>query len=247
MPIRTAHQREQHDQPDRSGQDGRATRWRGQHDRRRAQFVDAALRAIAEHGADVSTEQIAEQAGVARTRLYKHFTDAGELQRAIAQRAAAMITEELEPVWNPQGTPAQMIATAVDTHLRWLTEHSELHRYLTRHALTTQAPGTSGCVDVQTAIGVHLTGMFHGYLSQFGLDPRPAETVAFGIVGYVESATTRWLESEGTITQDELAGLLTSAIWTLLDMQLRIGGVELDPDRPLPPLSTPAAPSAERD
>lgn len=239
VPTPTAARREQHDPPDRHGQDGRATRWRGQHDRRRAQFVDAALRAIAEQGADVSTEQIAEQAGVARTRLYKHFTDAGELQRAIAQRAASMITEELEPVWHPRGTPAEMIATAVDTHLRWLTEHRELHRYLTRHALTSQAPGTAACVDVKTAIGVHLTGMFHGYLSLFGLDPRPAETVAFGIVGYVESATTRWLESEGSITQDELAGLLTRAIWTLLDMQLRSGGVKLDPDQSLP--DTPEA------
>ena len=102
--------------------DGRATRWAGQHERRRAEFVDAALAAIAEHGPDVSTEQVAEKAGVARTRLYKHFDDAGDLQRAISRRVSELITEELEPVWNPQGTPREMITTAVDTHLRWLTD-----------------------------------------------------------------------------------------------------------------------------
>lgn len=59
--------------------DGRSTRWAGEHQRRRAQFVEAALVAIARHGPETSTEQIAQQAGVARTRLYKHFTDAADL------------------------------------------------------------------------------------------------------------------------------------------------------------------------
>jgi AcrR family transcriptional regulator len=209
--------------------DGRATRWAGQHERRRAEFVDAALAAIAEHGPDVSTEQVAEQAGVARTRLYKHFDDAGDLQRAISRRVGELITEELEPVWNPQGTPREMITTAVDTHLRWLTEHTHLYRYLTRHSLDGDAS------DVRTAIGVHLTRFLGGYLTAFRLDPAPAETMAFGLVGYVESATNRWLDGPRELTLVRLVEQLTGTIWTILDHTLRAGGVELDPDLPLPP------------
>ncbi|MGW3966599.1 TetR/AcrR family transcriptional regulator [Amycolatopsis sp. NPDC005003] len=206
--------------------DGRATRWAGQQERRRAEFVDAALAAIAEHGPDVSTEQIAERAGVARTRLYRHFADAADLRRAIAQRAAELVTADLAPLWHPEGSPNEMISTVISTHLRWLTEHAHLHRYLAR--------GTPDGPDVRGAIARHLSRLFAGYLTAFGLDPAPADTIAFGLVGYVESATTRWLDHPGTLTLPQLTAQLTGTIWAMLDHTLRAGGVRLDPDRPLP-------------
>ncbi|MEV6644067.1 TetR/AcrR family transcriptional regulator [Amycolatopsis sp. NPDC051371] len=205
--------------------DGRAARWAGQQERRRAEFVDAALEAIAEHGPDVSTEQIAERAGVARTRLYKHFDGASDLQRAIAERAAELVTAELQPLWHPSGSPNEMISTVISTHLRWLTEHLHLHRYLGR-----AAPGPT---DVRGTIARHLSRLFTGYLTAFGLDPAPGDTIAFGLVGYVESATTRWLDHPGTLSLEQLTGQLSGTIWAMLDHTLRAGGVELDPDRPL--------------
>ncbi|MBE1494218.1 AcrR family transcriptional regulator [Amycolatopsis lexingtonensis] len=206
--------------------DGRAARWAGQQERRRAEFVEAALVAIAEHGPEVSTEQIAERAGVARTRLYRHFADAADLQRAIAERAAELVTAELAPLWHPSGSPHEMIATVISTHLRWLTEHESLHRYLTR----TQPAQT----DVRGTIARHLSGLFSGYLTAFGLDPAPADTIAFGLVGYVESATTRWLDHPGALSLAQLTDQLTGTIWAMLDHTLKAGGVELDPDQPLP-------------
>jgi AcrR family transcriptional regulator len=210
--------------------DGRAARWAGQQERRRAEFVDAALAAIAEHGPDVSTEQIAERAGVARTRLYRHFADAADLRRAIARRAAELVTAELEPLWHPQGSPRSMITVVIETHLRWLTGHAELHRYLLRTAPSASEPG----VDVRGAIARHLSRLFTGYLAAFGLDTAPADTIAFGLVGYVESATTRWLDHPGALSLAQLTEQLTGTIWAMLDHTLRAGGISLDPDRPLP-------------
>ncbi len=210
--------------------DGRATRWAGQQERRRAEFVDAALAAIAEHGPDVSTEQIAERAGVARTRLYRHFSDAADLQRAIASRAAELVTAELDPLWHPQGSPREMITAAIETHLRWLTENAQLHRYLVRTLRGAPSPS----LDVRGAIARHLSRLFTGYLAAFGLDTAPADTIAFGLVGYVESATTRWLDHPGALSLAQLTGQLTGTIWAMLDYTLRAGGVSLDPDQPLP-------------
>nr|WP_203612257.1 TetR/AcrR family transcriptional regulator [Amycolatopsis sp. SID8362] len=184
------------------------------------------MAAIAEHGPDVSTEQIAERAGVARTRLYRHFADAADLQRAIAERAAELVTAELAPLWHPSGSPHEMITTVISTHLRWLTEHEPLHRYLAR-----AVPATT---DVRGTIARHLSGLFSGYLTAFGLDPAPADTIAFGLVGYVESATTRWLDHPGALSLTQLTDQLTGTIWAMLDHTLKAGGVELDPDRPLP-------------
>ncbi|MEV4604305.1 TetR/AcrR family transcriptional regulator [Amycolatopsis sp. NPDC049253] len=212
--------------------DGRAARWAGQRERRRREFVEAGLRAIARHGPDVSTEQIAEEAGVARTRLYKHFADATDLQCAIADRAGELITAEFAPLWDPPGTPMQMIRGAIGAHTRWLADHAHLYRYLTR---VSGRPGTRDVVaDVKTAIARQLTVLFERYLVAYAMDTRVADTIAFALVGLVESSTARWLENPRGLDQADLATLLARWTWHILDDALRAGGITLDPDVPLP-------------
>jgi AcrR family transcriptional regulator len=189
----------------------------------------------------VSTERIAEEAGVSRPQLYKHFTDAIDLQHAIAERAASWVNAELAPLWALHGTPMEMIHSAISSHMTWLSEHTHLCRYLSRHAHTAP-PGREPVTDLKTAICQHLTLLFQHYLSIFGIDTRMAERAAFGVVGLVESSTMRWLESPAAMDQAELTGLLGRWVWFILDDVLRAGGVELDPDVTLafPDLAFPA-------
>jgi len=223
--------------------DGRATRWAGQQERRRREFVDAALRAIAEHGPEVSTEQIAAEAGVARTRLYKHFTDAADLQGAIAERALELVATELQPLWNPQGSPMQMISAIVDALIGMLSDHRHLYRYLTKHAPSAQSGDRDVVTDVRTTIGNHLTQIFSHYLTQFDGRTHMAEPGAFALVGLVESTISRWLDNPAGLPRDELARQLTRWIWLLIDQVLRDNGINLDPDAPLasPDLLPPGA------
>jgi len=213
--------------------DGRIARWSGQRERRRAEFVDAALEAIARHGQDTSTEQIAEHLGVSRTKLYRHFRDANELHRSVARRAADMIISDFEPMWHPNGTPMEIITFGVRTHIRWLVEHRNLYRYLARHSLADGLPAVDAIADVKATIGAHLTQLVGAYLAAFGLDQEPAEPLGYGIVGLVESATGRWLDSRAPGSADECAERLAGWVWLLLDHTLREGGVRLDPNRPL--------------
>ncbi|GAB3163229.1 TetR/AcrR family transcriptional regulator [Amycolatopsis stemonae] len=224
--------------------DGRAARWAGQRERRRREFIDAALRAIAEHGPDVSTGHIADAAGVARPQLYKHFDDAGDLKRAIADRATELITTALQPIWEPQGSALQMIAVAVDAHTGWLAEHGNLYRYLTRHSQIGRTEGQDAVADVKTVIARQLTQVFEFYLTAFRLDARIADVISFGVVGLVDSCAAQWLESPRGITRAQLTDLLTRWIWRILDDSLRAGGIELDPHQPLP--SPPREPPASR-
>jgi AcrR family transcriptional regulator len=215
--------------------DGRTTRWAGQHERRRAEFVEAALVAIAHHGPDVSTEQIAEQAGVARTRLYKHFTDARDLQRSIARRTADLVVAELEPALNTQGSAIDMITTVLDTHMRWMAENHHLYRYLTMHSPIGTRGDPSAFTSVKTAIARQLSRLFAHYLDAFGLDTGPAEPLAFGVVGFVESSTSHWLEHPGDMSRADITHHLARWIWCMLDDTLQAGGVHLDPHEPLTP------------
>ena len=55
--------------------DGRTTRWDAHRDQRRAELVQAAVRAIDQHGPDVTIADIAAEAGVSKPVLYRYFTD----------------------------------------------------------------------------------------------------------------------------------------------------------------------------
>jgi len=214
--------------------DGRAARWSGQHERRRDQFVEAALLAIAEHGPAVSTDQIAQRAGVARTRLYKHFDGAADLNRAIAARAVELVIAELEPVWNPQGSPLEMIGTAVATHLRWLREHTNLYHYLTKHSASGTTEGPDAVADVKSSIAQRLTALFGSYLALLGIEDVRVEPLAYGLVGYVDAAAVRWAEHPAGVTLDQMVDQLSRAIWAVINEILERHDISLDPADPLP-------------
>lgn len=220
----------------RTGVDGRSTRWSGQQERRRAEFVEAALIAIDRHGPDVSTEQIASVAGVARTRLYRHFAGAGELNQQVASRAEQMVLEALAPAWDPTASPDTIIRTAVSTHLGWLTRHHSLYRYLVRHSVTT-ASGESAVNDVKRLIADHLVSLLEEYVVLLGLDARVVRPLSYGLVGFVDAAAERWVAEPHDLALEDMVDLLSSWIWSVIDGVLQGEGISADPTTPLLPAS----------
>ncbi|MEB3368607.1 TetR/AcrR family transcriptional regulator [Saccharopolyspora mangrovi] len=212
--------------------DGRSARWAGYREKRRKELVDAALKAIAKHGPDVSVELMAEEAGVARPRLYKYFNDTADLGAAIAERVAEMVTAELAPMFNPRGTPREMIRAAIGAHTNWLAEHGNLYRYLSMNSATGES-GQNVVADVKTVIARQVTGLFQHFLDQFGIQIPVVQPLAFGIVGLVESTAGSWLQEPDGLTLDELTDWLCDWTWQLLDQSLQVYGLELDPDLPL--------------
>src|ERR1700722_3068379 len=132
--------------------DGRTTRWSGQRDRRRAEFVDAALRAIAHYGPQTSAEQVASYVGVTRTKLYRYFDGAADLHHSVARRVSDMLTAKQTLVWNGPVSPMQVVRSTVWMHLRWRLEHPNLYEYLTRHPLSADADGVSAINDVNSTV-----------------------------------------------------------------------------------------------
>lgn len=217
-----------------SGEDGRASRWTGQQEKRRSEFVEAALLAIVEHGPDVSTEQIAARAGVARTRLYRHFGGSADLNHAIAARVEEMVVEALAPAWDTTASPMQIIRTAVTNHLTWMTEHDGVYRYLTRHAVTTSA-GDNVVADVKAVISRLLMQLLDDFVVQLDLDRRLTQPLSFGMVGFVDAAAAQWVADPRDVSLDDMVELLSEWIWSSLDGFLRRRGIELDPLMPLAP------------
>jgi AcrR family transcriptional regulator len=213
--------------------DGRTTRWTGHRERRRTEFVDAALRAVGQHGAQPSTEQIANCAGVTRTKLYRYFDDAADLRRSVARRVSEIIITDQQPVWQTIGTPMEMVIAGVSAHLRLRIDNPNLYEYLVRHSMSDDENGVSAIREVHSVIAGNVSTLIAAYLTAFGVDERPAEPLGFGIAGFVESAATHWLETPDSLSEDEFTAQLAGWIWLLLDNMLQASGVHLDPHQPL--------------
>lgn len=215
--------------------DGRATRWAGQRAKRRSEIVAAALDAIKEHGPGVSTEQIAAGAGIARTRLYRHFDDADDLYDAVAQGAAQAIIDRMVTTFaSPRGTAHDLITKSVRTYVQWLIDNRSLYRYVVLRTVDAVSGRDPLIVDVRAAISAPMRALLAAYLGLFNRDPAIADPIAFGITGLVESATNRWLAHPGSLDLDGLVDNLSGWVWGVLDAALRELGIQMDPESLLP-------------
>jgi AcrR family transcriptional regulator len=215
--------------------DGRTARWFGQRDKRRAEFVEAALEAIVQYGPQASIEQVADHVGVTRTKLYRYFESAADLHRSVARRASDMLTAKQTLVWAEPLSPMQVVRSTVSMHVRWRIEHPNLYEYLTRHPLSDDAYGVSAIEDVNSAVASNLAGVIAAFYRTLGLDERPALPLSIGAVGFVESAVTHWLKDPAPQPRREFTSQLAEWMWSLLNCALLKGGITIDPHEPIAP------------
>jgi AcrR family transcriptional regulator len=220
--------------------DGRRLRWTEHRAQRRDAFVAAGARAIDEYGLAASAEQIAEVAGVSRTVLYRYFRDREDLRQAIADHVVRAVVDSVLPklAIRPDATPRQIIRAAVAVIVGWLDDHPNLY-----HFLRSRRAGAS--LDaVEGTLADNVAALLKTIMMLFGIDSEQAEPGAYGIVGFVESVGSWWLQHR-TMGRERLTDLITVGVWHLLDGTARDLGIELGFDDPLP-VGAPTAQEARR-
>ncbi|MEP9385344.1 TetR/AcrR family transcriptional regulator [Nocardioides sp. KR10-350] len=225
------------------GADGRRARWDEHNESRRRRIVDAAVAAIeaSEPGADIHVQQIAADAGLSRTVVYRHFEDRADLDRAVQQRILDSLWEELLPAVSLDGTVPQIIRRVVGTYVDWAVAHPALHR------AAEHDPGGDEGSPLQLGME-RLAGQIAEVLGlgvvAIGAEPSEEEAAAldplvFGLVGAVFGAVRRWVHRSDRLSPSMLIGLTSRSIWYVLQGHARTLGVEIDPDVPLQRLLDP--------
>jgi AcrR family transcriptional regulator len=209
--------------------DGRRLRWTEHRAQRRDAFVVAGAAAVDRHGPNASAEQIAEVAGVSRTVLYRYFRDREDLRQAIADHVVRAVLDSVLPKLRLQAdvTPREIISAAIGEIVGWLDEHPNLYHFL-------RSRRTGASLDsVEGTLADNVAALLKTMMVIFGVDSEQAEPGAYGIVGFVESAGSWWLQKR-SMSRERFTELVTAGVWHLLEGSARDFGVEIGFDEPLP-------------
>ncbi|MEU6643680.1 TetR/AcrR family transcriptional regulator [Saccharomonospora sp. NPDC046836] len=212
--------------------DARRDRWRKHRIARRAEFVEAALRVLHEHGPDLAMDDVAAAAGVTKPVLYRHFTDKADLYLALGQRGTEILFERLLPVINAELAPVPKIRMALNAFFTVIEENPNLYRLLAHGSFGEKPVATDVVAEDKALIATALTALLGDYMRRFNMDSGAAEPWAHGIVGMVQNTGEWWLDKR-SMNRDSVVEYLTQIIWAAIDGLTRQHGVAIDPDRPL--------------
>jgi AcrR family transcriptional regulator len=195
------------------------TRERGhlrEHDRtvrraaRRAELLEAAVRAIRRDGPKVSMDVIAAEAGVTKPIVYRHFGDRVGLAAALGEQFGAALVADLDAALQQDLPPEQLLRATIDAYLAFVERDPQLYSFLVGRL---GAPvGTEVANDLVTQVGARVALVLGEQLRTLGVDSGPAEAWAFGIVGMVHLAGDWWLERR-TMTRARLVDDITTLLW----------------------------------
>ena len=202
--------------------DGRSSRWDEHRLARRAELVDATLRAIRTHGAGVGMDEVATTARTSKTVFYRHFTDRAGLYTAVAERVDATIIRGLtraadEPA--PDGAPdtaRAVVRAVIGAYLHLVEEDPEVYRFIVKAPLV--PPGERPHGDVAAGmtdrIAAHVGDLVGaGLTADAGGTPR---LWGVALVGMVRATADAWLAAGGAAagpSSDGLADDLTALVW----------------------------------
>jgi AcrR family transcriptional regulator len=179
---------------------------------RRGQIIEAAVRVFAyTDPVEVSFEEIAEAAGVSRALLYNYFGDRGGLLAAVYLHTFDELNNELNENIDADAPPEDRLRAIVRGYLRFAVEHAATWRLL-------QLTAAVNHPAVQKARQHHMERLAVAW----GAEGPEGRTLAYGVVGMLESATFDWLRDRDT-DDERLTDLIFDLLWTGLSSLDRHG------------------------
>ncbi|MZD04428.1 TetR family transcriptional regulator [Streptomyces sp. SID5785] len=173
---------------------------------RRAQLLTVGARLFAAHPyADVLMEQVAEEAGVSRALLYRHFPSKHALFAAVYQQAADQLLAGTR--LDPADSPADQIRQGMDVHLDYFVAN--------RHAVLAANRVLAGDPVIQTIMTDELDALRSRLLAVLPLTDEGVREAVSGVLKswlvFVRVLCVDWLTHE-TCTRTQLREVCVGAV-----------------------------------
>jgi len=214
-------------------QDARRDRWSAHRAQRREEFVAAALRVLEAQGPELPMDAVAAEAGVTKPVLYRYFADKAALVEALGEFSSALLQERLLPAIGADGPALERIRDGVAAYFSVIDEYPNLYWLLARQASAGSGPEGDPVHRNREFIATSLAAVFGDYLRAYGLDSGAAEPWGYGLTGLVQS-TGEWWMSRRSMSRANVVEYLVQLIWAAVTGVLSEGGINIEPDQPLP-------------
>ncbi|WP_370063187.1 TetR/AcrR family transcriptional regulator [Mycobacterium sp. MAA66] len=218
--------------------DARSERWREHRKKVREEIVDAAFRAIDRLGPNVSVREIAEEAGTAKPKIYRHFADKSDMFSQIGERMRDMLWAAVIPSIDIENdSTGDIIGRAVEHYVDLVDQHPNVVRFLLQGRFADQSAAAMTTVNRGRDITLAIAAMVSGELKEMDLDSAVFELAAFTLFGAAASATDWWLggsdESPRRIPRDEFITHMTTIMMGAINGTGELLGISFEPDLPV--------------
>ena len=218
--------------------DARSERWREHRKKVRREIVEAAFRAIDRLGPDLSVREIAEEAGTAKPKIYRHFTDKSDLFQAIGERLRDMLWAGIFPSINLATDSArEVIRRSVEEYVTLVDKHPNVLRVFIQARSGSTSDATLRTLNEGREITLAMADMFDNELREMELDHAAVELAAHAAFGSAASATEWWLgpdpESPRRMPRDQFEAHLTTIMMGVIVGTAEALGIAVDPAQPI--------------
>ncbi|MGY4652333.1 TetR/AcrR family transcriptional regulator [Mycobacterium sp. URHB0021] len=218
--------------------DARSERWREHRKKVRSEIVDAAFRAIDRLGPNVSVREIAEEAGTAKPKIYRHFADKSDMFAEIGERMRDMLWAAIIPSINVEKDSArQIVGRGVEHYVELVDQHPNVVRFLLQGRFADQSAAAMTTVNKGRDITLAIAQMMSTELEDMALDPAAFELAAFAIFGTAASATDWWLgaddDSPRRMPADQFIRHMTTIMMGAINGTAELLSVKIDADQPI--------------
>jgi TetR/AcrR family fatty acid metabolism transcriptional regulator len=139
-------------------------------DFRREQIIETARRVIGERGTtEVSMDEIASQAGVARSTVYVYFSNRDELLQACVQSMYDTIKDTVVEVFEDSAPPLDRLRAVIGGVLERIDESPAFFRLAMATQATAGAAGAAAVGGALMMIGLDMMRLLHDIISA-GMD-----------------------------------------------------------------------------